>query len=197
MAKLSTLLGAVSRFVSWHGISRATINAKPKPALAAAVAAAEAILQRGTFAARLKACPDTKRVFLRSCLVAITLESLIPFVTPFAFAQRIQFHDITSQAGIHFVHNNGAFGKKYLPETMGSGCAFIDYDNDGWPDILLVNGEDWPGHNKYRFHAEALSQQSRRHIYRRDSQSWSRNFNVRYGRRSRRLRQRRLRRSLH
>jgi hypothetical protein len=56
------------------------------------------------------------------------------------------FRDITSQAGIHFTHNNGAFGKKWLPETMGPGCAFIDYDNDGYPDILLVNGEDWPGH---------------------------------------------------
>jgi len=66
----------------------------------------------------------------------------------FALAQQIQFRDITAQAGIHFVHNNGAFGKKYLPETMGPGCAFIDYDNDGWPDILLVNGEDWPGHAK-------------------------------------------------
>jgi enediyne biosynthesis protein E4 len=63
-------------------------------------------------------------------------------------AQSIQFRDITSKAGIHFVHNNGAFGKKYLPETMGPGCAFIDYDNDGWPDILLINGEDWPGHSK-------------------------------------------------
>ena len=62
--------------------------------------------------------------------------------------QKIQFRDITSQGGIHFVHNNGAFGKKYLPETMGPGCAFIDYDNDGWADILLVNGEDWPGHPK-------------------------------------------------
>jgi len=39
--------------------------------------------------------------------------------------------DVTQQAGIHFVHNNGAFGKKYLPETMGPGVAFIDYDNDG------------------------------------------------------------------
>ena len=64
-----------------------------------------------------------------------------------ASAQNIQFRDITAQAGIHFVHNNGAFGKKYLPETMGPGCAFIDYDNDGWPDILLVNGENWPGHS--------------------------------------------------
>jgi hypothetical protein len=58
----------------------------------------------------------------------------------------IQFRDITRAAGIRFVHNNGAFGKKYLPETLGPGCAFIDYDNDGYPDILLVNGTDWPGH---------------------------------------------------
>ncbi len=73
------------------------------------------------------------------CLVTILLLASI------APAQQIQFRDITAQAGIHFVHNNGAFGKKYLPETMGPGCAFIDYDNDGWPDILLVNGENWPG----------------------------------------------------
>jgi hypothetical protein len=62
-------------------------------------------------------------------------------------AQQISFRDVTAQAGIHFTHNNGAFGKKYLPETMGPGCAFIDYDNDGWPDILLINGESWPGHS--------------------------------------------------
>jgi enediyne biosynthesis protein E4 len=65
-----------------------------------------------------------------------------------ADAQQIKFHDVTPQAGIRFVHNNGAFGKKYLPETMGPGCAFIDFDNDGWPDILLMNGEDWPGHRR-------------------------------------------------
>jgi hypothetical protein len=64
-----------------------------------------------------------------------------------SYAQQLHFRDITSQAGIHFTHNNGAFGKKWLPETMGPGCAFIDYDNDGYPDILLVNGEDWPGHH--------------------------------------------------
>ena len=61
-------------------------------------------------------------------------------------AQTIHFRDITAQAGIHFTHNNGAFGKKWLPETMGPGCAFIDYDNDGYPDILLINGDDFPGH---------------------------------------------------
>jgi enediyne biosynthesis protein E4 len=63
-------------------------------------------------------------------------------------AQAIQFRDVTAQAGIHFTHNNAAFGKKWLPETMGPGVAFIDYDNDGYPDILLVNGQDWPGHAK-------------------------------------------------
>src|SRR5579863_2423932 len=63
-----------------------------------------------------------------------------------AAASGVHFEDITRAAGIHFVHNTGAFGKKWLPETMGPGVAFIDYDNDGWQDILLVNGMDWPGH---------------------------------------------------
>jgi enediyne biosynthesis protein E4 len=58
----------------------------------------------------------------------------------------VHFVDVARQAGIRFIHNNGAFGKKYLPETLGPGVAFIDYDNDGWPDIFLVNGTDWPGH---------------------------------------------------
>lgn len=57
----------------------------------------------------------------------------------------ITFRDVTELAGIHFVHNNGAYGRKYLPETMGPGVAFIDYDNDGWPDIFIVNGTNWPG----------------------------------------------------
>jgi hypothetical protein len=69
-------------------------------------------------------------------------------LTIFSAAARaqVQFRDITTQAGIHFTHNNGAFGKKWLPETMGPGCAFIDYDNDGYPDILLINGSDFAGH---------------------------------------------------
>jgi hypothetical protein len=58
----------------------------------------------------------------------------------------IEFTDVTSQAGIHFKHNSGAFGKKFLPETMGSGVCFLDYDNDGWQDILFVNSMDWPEH---------------------------------------------------
>ena len=61
-------------------------------------------------------------------------------------APGIQFRDITRAAGVRFAHNTGAFGKKYLPETLGPGAAFLDYDSDGWQDILLVNGQDFPGH---------------------------------------------------
>lgn len=52
--------------------------------------------------------------------------------------------DVTAAAGLRFEHNSGAFGGKLLPETLGAGCAFLDYDADGWQDILLVNGMDWP-----------------------------------------------------
>jgi hypothetical protein len=58
--------------------------------------------------------------------------------------------EVTESAGIDFRHNNGAYGGKLLPETMGSGCAFLDYDGDGWQDILLINGMDWPGHRRQR-----------------------------------------------
>ena len=61
-----------------------------------------------------------------------------------------RFVDVTAQAGIQFQHNSGAYGGKFLPETLGSGCAFLDYDRDGWQDILLINGMDWPGHKKRR-----------------------------------------------
>ncbi|MBZ5701416.1 MAG: CRTAC1 family protein [Acidobacteriia bacterium] len=63
-----------------------------------------------------------------------------------ALSSPVSFRDITQQAGIRFVHNTGGFGKRFLPETLGPGVAFLDYDNDGWPDIFLANGMDWPGH---------------------------------------------------
>ena len=65
-------------------------------------------------------------------------------------APGFQFSDVTAAAGIDFHHNSGAYGGKLLPETLGSGCAFLDYDRDGWPDVLLVNGMDWPGHKRQR-----------------------------------------------
>jgi hypothetical protein len=58
--------------------------------------------------------------------------------------------DVTAKAGLAFAHNSGAYGGKLLPETLGSGCAFLDFDGDGWQDILLVNGMDWPGHRRRR-----------------------------------------------
>ena len=61
-----------------------------------------------------------------------------------------RFVDVTAASGLQFQHNSGAFGGKFLPETLGSGCAFLDYDGDGWQDILLVNGTDWPGHKRGR-----------------------------------------------
>ena len=61
-----------------------------------------------------------------------------------------RFTDVTATAGIQFQHNSGAYGGKLLPETLGSGCAFLDYDADGWQDILLINGMDWPGHKRQR-----------------------------------------------
>ena len=57
----------------------------------------------------------------------------------------VAFVDVTTPAGIRFVHNNGGFGRKFLPETIGSGALFLDFDNDGWQDILLINSRNWPG----------------------------------------------------
>src|SRR5437867_322771 len=56
------------------------------------------------------------------------------------------FTDITKQAGVTFVHNNGAYCDKLLPEMMGGGVAFFDFDNDGAPDLLFINSTYWPGH---------------------------------------------------
>ena len=60
----------------------------------------------------------------------------------------MRFTDITAAAGIDFVHVNGSYGEKLMPETIGSGAAFIDYDNDGDQDLLLVNSSEWPGHEQ-------------------------------------------------
>lgn len=77
---------------------------------------------------------------MRGLCVFVSLWLMLQSQTP-----AIRFTDVTAKAGIRFVHTNGAFGKKYLPETLGPGCAFIDFDGDGWQDILLVNGTTWPG----------------------------------------------------
>ena len=53
---------------------------------------------------------------------------------------RPQFSNVAARSGIEFRHENGASPEKYLPETMGSGAVIFDYNNDGWPDVLMVDG---------------------------------------------------------
>ena len=82
----------------------------------------------------------------------LALISLLSFLLLFGCSARRArtqalpvFRDITEAAGLDFVHQNGAFGKKYLIEIMGAGAAFLDYDNDGRVDVLLVNGSNLKG----------------------------------------------------
>ena len=81
-----------------------------------------------------------RRTFLLPILGALLL-TVVFAATP------VRFIDLTDRAGLAFAHNNGAFGEKYLPETFGSGVLWLDVDDDGWQDVLLVNGTRWPGHD--------------------------------------------------
>ena len=58
---------------------------------------------------------------------------------------RAGFVDVTAASGVPFTHTNGATGKKLLPETMGAGVGVLDFDGDGHPDLVFVNGRRWPG----------------------------------------------------
>ena len=93
-----------------------------------------------------------RREFLRGGLGAGVLAGTNPWRLRAAASSStdVRLVDVTEQAGIQFNHNTGAYGGKLLPETLGSGCAFLDYDADGWQDILLINGTDWPGHKRRR-----------------------------------------------
>src|SRR5262249_41879922 len=75
-----------------------------------------------------------------------TLGGLAPlsFTPGFRFAHAAQpigvtFVDVASAAGIRFRHDNAATAEKYLIETMGAGCGWIDYDQNGLFDLYLVN----------------------------------------------------------
>src|SRR5262249_51252819 len=83
---------------------------------------------------------------------ALPASSSSPFPIP-----AVRFTDITEAAGIRSRHTNGAFGKKLLPETMGSGVAFLDYDNDGHQDLLFINSCSWPGREDKRQPAPTLA----------------------------------------
>ena len=66
-----------------------------------------------------------------------------PVASPAAPAPELSFTDVTAAAGIHFTHVAGATGRRWYPETIGSGVAFFDYNGDARPDILFVNGQAW------------------------------------------------------
>ena len=93
-----------------------------------------------------------RRDVLFSALGAGVAAAICPTYTLASPASSLGFRlsDVTATAGIQFQHNSGAYGGKLLPETLGSGCAFLDYDADGWQDILLLNGMDWSGHKRER-----------------------------------------------
>ena len=92
-----------------------------------------------------------RREFLQAGSAALVASAIPPAAAgQTRDAPALALRDITAGSGLRFMHNSGAYGGKLLPETLGSGCAFIDFDADGWQDILLVNGMDWPGHKRRR-----------------------------------------------
>ena len=95
--------------------------------------------------------PDRLTTGFGHCWVGILLATA-------AFAGEATFTDVTEEAGIRFVHDNARSEEKYLVETMGSGCAFLDYDQDGFLDVFFVNGGQTPAYRQTKVPTNALYQ---------------------------------------
>lgn len=94
--------------------------------------------------------PLFSRSAVRSRSGPIAVIALVACVSgaldPLGAAEPFHFTDVTAQAGISFVHENGAAGDFWYPELFGGGVAVLDVDGDRWPDLLFVNGRHWkPG----------------------------------------------------
>ena len=99
-----------------------------------------ALLIGGGFVGFLISRPKPAPPVRETKLAPVKVRELPPVEAP-----KVRFTDVTDEVGITFVHNNGATGQKLLPETMGGGIAFLDFDNDGDQDLFFVNSKDWPG----------------------------------------------------
>ncbi len=84
------------------------------------------------------------------------------------------FVEQAKQRGIGFVPENGATGERMLPETMGQGVAFIDYDNDGDQDMIFANGTNWEWNH-------AISPAPTQHIYENDGKGYFTDVTVQMG----------------
>jgi len=76
---------------------------------------------------------------IASCLVAATAV-LAVLLTGQQDSGKFQFVEVSpADSGIHWIHDNARSDSRFLPESLGPGCAFLDYDGDGWQDVFLVN----------------------------------------------------------
>jgi hypothetical protein len=118
-------------------------------------------------------------IYLTRQVEEVKPEQVIASVAPESVVRtadvpEVRFVDITREAGIDFVHVNGAIGEKFLPETMGGGVAFLDFDRDGDADLLFVNSTYWPGR-------DAVGPAPTMALYQNDGRGYFQNVTVQAG----------------
>lgn len=108
-------------------------------ALRWSVIAGMVLLGGGAVALYFLSRPEPPPPIVKTELAPVDVRKESPVDVP-----KVLFTDVTADSGIEFIHENGAYGQKLLPETMGGGSAFFDFDSDGDQDLLLVNSNRWP-----------------------------------------------------
>ena len=119
------------RICRFENITRIRTNADKKDKIISALVLIRVILLLPLLVVGCQRTRPSDALFTPSSAATTTQKATSP----------VQFEDVTERAGIRFKHTNGAKGELHLPETMGSGCAFFDFDNDGWLDIFFVNSK--------------------------------------------------------